>query len=668
MFRILFSLACLLAGAALWAQSPDSPLFDDDPMQHLPVGMEYSKYKIRTPEGLPMVKQRVEPLHWWTNMTNPRLEILVYDRNVALFTEASVDYPGVKVEYVRRQENPNYLFVGLYVSPLAKPGSFQITLAPASAAKMKMADGKSQMAGNTFKAKSITYELKAHPRKARASRESLSAKDLIYLIMPDRFANGDPSNDRVYSTNDTIVARQKLLFRHGGDLQGVINKLDYLEDLGVTALWLNPVLENDQPYASYHGYAVTDHYRIDPRLGTNEKYRELVDKAHARGIKIIMDVIFNHVGDEHWQMRDLPSSDWIHQWPEYTQTTYRAPTIFDPHASEYDRELMTDGWFDKHMPDLNQENNHLATYLIQNSIWWALYSGQDGYRIDTYAYPDTEFMATWNKRLLEEVPDLGIFGETWVHGPGVQAWFVGGNHLNQTTDTHLPGVTDFQLYYAINEAMSKDPGWTAGVNRIYYTLAQDHLYANPNKNIIFLDNHDLARIFTVYGKDLAKTKSALSMLLTMRGIPMIYYGTELAFTGAGGAFGEGGRVDFPGGFAGDTRDLFSPADRNATEADLFSLVKRMANYRKNSAALTTGKLTQFVPVDGVYVYFRQADDQTVMCVFNGNSEAKNLEVDARLSEMLAGASQGYDLTRDEKLSDLKTIELAGKETRVIVVE
>ncbi|MEM6770961.1 MAG: glycoside hydrolase family 13 protein, partial [Bacteroidota bacterium] len=661
-FRTLLSLACLLAGVTAFAQSPDSPLFDDDPMQHLPVGMEYSQYKIRQPEGLPLVKQRVEPLHWWTNMANPRLEVMIYDRNVAQYEAATVDYPGVKVEYVKRQANPNYLFVGLYVSPSAKPGSFDIRLAPA-AAPDKSSSQTVKQSGNT---KTIAYALKAHPRKARAGREPLSAKDLIYLVMPDRFANGDPSNDRVYSTNDTIVARQKLLFRHGGDLQGVITKLDYLQELGVTALWLNPVLENDQPYASYHGYAVTDHYRIDPRFGTNELYRELVEKAHAKGIKIIMDVIFNHVGDEHWQMRDLPSYDWIHQWPKYTQTTYRAPTIFDPNGSEYDRKLMTDGWFDKHMPDLNQQNEHLATYLIQNSIWWALYSGQDGYRIDTYAYPDTKFMAQWNKRLLEEVPDLGIFGETWVHGPGVQSWFVGGGHLNQTTNTHLPGVTDYQLYYAIHEAMSQEPGWTDGVNRIYYTLAQDHLYPDPSKNVTFLDNHDLARIYTVFGQDMTKTKSSLAMLLTMRGIPMLYYGTELGFTGAGGAFGEGGRVDFPGGFAGDARDLFSAADRNATEADLFNYVKRLANFRKDSPALTTGKLTHFVPVDGVYVYFRQADDQTVMCVFNGNSGNKPLKIDARLSEILAGATKGYDLTRDVKLAELKSLELAGKETRVIV--
>lgn len=638
------------------AQSPDSPLFNDDPMQHLPVGMEYSKYKIRDAKGLTEVEARVEPPNWWVNMEDPRLEILVYERYAGLLTEASTDHPGVKVEYVRNVENANYVFVGLYISPQTKPGVLQLNL--------KCDDTKSTSRGP----RTLQYELKAHPRSGWTATEELSSKDLIYLIMPDRFANGDPSNDRVYGTNDTIVARQKFLFRHGGDLQGIIDRLDYLQDLGVTALWLNPVLENDQPYASYHGYAVTDHYRIDRRFGNNELYRKLVEEAHAHGIKIVMDVIFNHVGDEHWQIKDLPASDWVHQWPEYTQTTYRAPTIFDPHGSEYDRKLMTDGWFDKHMPDLNQQNEYLANYLIQNSIWWSLYSGQDAYRIDTYAYPDTEFMAQWNKRLKEEIPHLGIFGETWVHGPGVQSWFVGGGHLSQTTDTHLPGVTDFQLYYAIQEAMAKDPGWTDGVNRIYYTLAQDHLYEDPSKNVTFLDNHDLARICTVFGEDMTKIKSSLALLLTLRGIPMLYYGTELAFTGAGGAFGEGGRVDFPGGFAGDERNLFQAADRTETEADLHGFVRRLARYRKKSNALTTGKLTQFVPKDGVYIYFRAAGNETVMVVFNGNPGEKTITLGTAYTEMLAGARTGQDLTRNVTINDLTKLSLKGKETRVIVLE
>ncbi|MBC6992819.1 glycoside hydrolase family 13 protein [Neolewinella lacunae] len=644
--KFLYLSLLLLVCNACRAQQ--SPVFNDDPMQHLPLGTELSQYRLREPTGLTNPSPRVEPLNWWTDMVDPRLEILIYDRNVAENDAVTVDYPGVVVEYVRRLANPNYLFVGLYISPGTSPGSFQLRLASRGRAT-----------------KNIPYELQAHPRKEWTGRSSLSPADLIYLIMPDRFANGDPGNDRVAGSTDTLVNRQKFLFRHGGDLQGIIDKLDYLADLGVTALWLNPVLENDQPYQSYHGYAVTDHYRIDPRLGTNALYRELVDQAHARGIKVVMDVIFNHVGDQHYQIQDLPSADWIHQWPEYTQTTYRATTLLDPNASEYDRRLMTDGWFDKHMPDLNQHQAHLASYLIQNSIWWTLFSGQDAFRIDTYAYPDADFMAEWNRRLREEIPHLGIFGETWVHGPAVQAWFTGGQAINQRLDSHLPGVTDFQLYYAINEAMSKDPGWTDGVLRIYYTLAQDYLYEHPGQNVTFLDNHDLARLYTVYDGDLVKVKSSLALLLTLRGIPMIYYGTELAFAGAGGAFGEGGRVDFPGGFPGDARNLFTAADRNATEQEVFTFVKNLANYRKQSAALTTGQLTQFLPRDGVYVFFRHAGDETVMVVFNGNATERKLTDLSPYTQMLSGFQRGEDLTRGSEATNLAGLTLAGKETRVL---
>lgn len=661
MIRQILTLLFLLLATTLSAQQPS--VFDDNPMQHLPLGMEYSQYVIREPTGLPLMKQRVEPLHWWTNMADPRLEVLIYDRKVAEFTEVSVAYPGVSVEYVRRLENPNYLFVGLYIAPGTSPGSFELNLASRVRALNNQAVGESGSQG-VGATKTMRYELKAHPRSGWAEREALSAKDLIYLIMPDRFANGDPGNDQVYGMADTLINRQKFLFRHGGDLQGIIDKLDYLEELGVTALWLNPVLENDQPYASYHGYAVSDHYRIDRRFGSNEKYRELVLEAHQRGIKIVMDVIFNHVGDQHWQIKDLPSKDWIHQWPEYTKTTYRAPTIFDPNGSEYDRKRMTDGWFDRHMPDLNQDNPHLAKYLIQNSIWWTLYSGQDAFRIDTYAYPDTEFMAEWNHRLQEEIPHLGIFGETWVHGPGVQAWFVGGEQLNQAVNTNLPGVTDFQVYYALNEALSKDPGWTEGVNRLYYTLAQDYLYPNPQRNVTFLDNHDISRIFTSVGEDMTKMKSALALLLTIRGIPMLYYGTELGFTGAGGAFGEAGRVDFPGGFAGDERNLFSPDDRTATEQELHSFVKRLANFRKSSQALTSGKTIQYVPQDGVYTFFRQQGNELVMVIFNGNKEARMITDLTPFNNQLGGLTNGFDLTRNAEVS-LKGMELGGKETRVV---
>jgi len=385
--------AFVLGATALYAQS--DKIFNDDPMQERALNVPVSEYVLREPTGAEAVEPRVEPPNWWVNMEDSRLELMIHEKDVSNYTTATTDHPGVTVEYVKRDANPNYLFVGLNVGPGAKPGSLKLRLAsrgPALNSRVIKQSG-SQAVGMT-----IDYTLLAHPRKQWSAREQLSAKDLMYLIMPDRFANGDVTNDVVPETHDTLLNRQKFFFRHGGDLQGIIDRLDYLEDLGITALWLNPVLENNQPYASYHGYAVTDHYRIDRRLGTNEKYHELVTKAHAKGIKIIMDVIFNHVGDQHYLMRDLPGTDWIHQWPEYTQTTYRAPTLLDPNASETDRKLMTDGWFDKHMPDLNQRNEHVASYLIQNSIWWALWSDQDAYRIDTYAYADADFAAEWNRR------------------------------------------------------------------------------------------------------------------------------------------------------------------------------------------------------------------------------------------------------------------------------
>jgi glycosidase len=647
-------------------------------MQERALGQAESEYHIRQPTGLTEPKDAgVYPPNWWVNMEDPLLEIMVYEKDIAQYGAVNVTEPGISVEYVKREANPNYLFIGLRISPGTKPCSFELELASRGRALQSrtvkqshsqiVTQSDSQTGVRAKENRVISYELLPHPRKNWNDRQQLSQQDLIYLIMPDRFANGDPTNDVVPEMNETHLNRNKFFFRHGGDLQGIIDRLDYLQDLGVTALWLNPVLENNQPYASYHGYAVTDHYRIDRRFGANEKYKELVAAAHKRGIKIIMDVIFNHVGDEHYLVRDLPDPDWIHQWPEYTKTTYRAPTLLDPNASDYDRKVMTDGWFDKHMPDLNQQNRHVANYLIQNSIWWTLWSDQDAYRIDTYAYADADFAAEWNRRLLEEIPHLGIYGETWVHGPGVQAWFTGGRGIHQDFDTHLPGVTDFQLYYAIQEALGRGPGWTEGVNRIYYTLAQDYLYKDPTKNIVFLDNHDIARLFTTVGEDMTKMKSALALLLTMRGIPMIYYGTEVGLTGAGGAFGEGGRIDFPGGFPDDTTDLFEAAGRDSTQAALHAYIKGLANFRLKSAALGKGELVQFVPRNGVYVYFRQHGNETVMVVFNGNNEAITLSDLSPYQEMVGGYTKGYDLTRGKDNTELQGMPFKGKEVRVLVL-
>ena len=643
----LFSLWLFLTcyAAPLAAQTD---VFDDDPMQERAIGQAESEYVLRAPTGLSQPDRTgVYPPNWWTGMVDPRVELMVYQKDAGRYDRATVSGNGAAVEYVKQVANPNYLFVGLRVAAGAPAQTLRLTLSGPDAAD-----------------RTIDYRLLPHPRTDWADREALSSKDLIYLIMPDRFANGDPANDVVAGMNETLLNRDKFFFRHGGDLQGIIDRLDYLAELGVTALWLNPVLENDQPYASYHGYAVTDHYRIDRRFGDNETYRELVAAAHRRGIKVIMDVIFNHVGDEHHIIRDLPATDWIHQWPEYTKTTYRAPTLLDPNASEYDRKLMTDGWFDKHMPDLNQQNEQLANYLIQNSIWWTLWSGQDAYRIDTYAYADADFAAEWNRRLREEVPHIGIYGETWVHGPAVQAWFTGGRGIHADFDSHLPGVTDFQWYYAVHEALAQEPGWTSGVNRIYYTLAQDYLYEDPTKNVVFLDNHDIARLFTTVGEDMTKMKSALALLLTARGIPMLYYGTEIGLTGAGGAFGEGGRVEFPGGWPGDAVDQFTAAGRTGVARELHTYVAQLARARQQSEALTEGDFTQFVPRDGVYVYFRHTASETVMVVFNGNSKPVTVQDWTPYRELIGVRTAGVNLANG-KTTELAGLTLRGKETVVL---
>ncbi len=683
---------------------------EESPMQKLPVGVEESKYFLREPSGLTEISPRVEPPNWWVGMQHKTLELLIYAPKVAKATQAKIKAKGVSVAYLKRLENPNYLFLGLSIREDAQAEKFQVllqdeldqtifrfdyTLAARSWAAQEdsiteesLADTKalapaSEATANKATANKATASEKqgnekTSTRKAGKKQNTgssskganlppLGAQDLIYLILPDRFANGDSQNDSVEGMQQQGVARHKFLFRHGGDLLGIMERLDYLEQLGVTAIWLNPVLENDQPYESYHGYAVTDHYRIDRRLGTNEQYKLLVQMAHERGIKVIMDVIFNHVGDQHYQILDIPSRDWIHQWPQYTQTTYRATTLLDPYATDYDRRLMTDGWFDKHMPDLNQQNPHLANYLIQNSIWWTAYSGQDAFRIDTYAYPDPHFMAEWNRRLQAEFPQLGIFGETWVHGPAVQAWFTQGDRLHPPFNTALPGVTDFQLYYAINEALAKDPGWTDGVLRLYYTLAQDYLYEQPEKNVVFLDNHDLARFFTVVGQDMDKFKSGLALLLSLRGIPMLYYGTELGFTGEGGGFGEGGRVDFPGGWHSDQPNLFQEKDRNATQQTIFNYVKRLANFRKNNAVMWQGTFRQYVPQDGLYCFYRQLGEERMIVFFNGKNSAQSIDLQP-YQAAIGPKTEAYDLTRDEKTRLDQSLTLKAKETRILIIQ
>jgi glycosidase len=610
-------------------------IYNDDPEQRIPLGVDRPVHRHITADGGTVDQARVEPPFWWVDMAEPELEILIYEQDVR-DSEVIIQYPGVQLKGVTRLQNPNYLFVRVELTPWAKPGTMKIQL---------------KKGGET---KTIDYPLLSRTTNHRI-RPSLTNADVIYLLMPDRFANGDPTNDSVEGMTQQGVNRDKMFFRHGGDLKGILDHLDYLEDLGITAIWINPVLENDQPFESYHGYAITDHYQIDRRFGSNEEYLQLVEACHQRGIKVIMDVIFNHVGDQHFLIKDLPSEDWIHQYDEYTRTTFRAPTLMDPYASKADQDLMANGWFDHHMPDLNQHQPQLANYLIQNSIWWIEYSGQDAYRIDTYAYPDQDFMAEWGRRLQEEYPWLSFFGETWVHGPGVQAQFTEDNQLREGYNSFLPSVTDFQLHYAIIEAVKQPQGWTSGAARIYYSLAQDFLYEDPYRNIVFLDNHDVSRFYSETGGDVRKLKLGLTFLLTTRGIPMIYYGTEILMDGLADPDGLV-REDFPGGWEGDPVNKFEESGRTESEQDVFAFTRDLIRFRTNTPALQDGKLTQFVPVDGVYVYFRYDEEHTVMIILNTHDQQQELATD-RFKELLDGYSSAEVVGTGQRLNSLKNINL-----------
>ena len=562
---------------------------------------------------------RVDPPFWWLEMASNELEILISGENIAK-TEVRIDNPEIRILKTDRFENDDYIALRIAIGADVMPGAFNLVFT---------VDGKQT---------SIPYTLRARRPNAK-QRAGLNPSDCIYLLMPDRFANGDPNNDDVKGMNQKGVARDSLLLRHGGDLKGVANHLDYIKDLGVTALWLNPVLENDEPKESYHGYAITDHYRVDPRLGDNEGYAQLVKDCHAKGLKMVMDMVYNHWGDKHYLHRNLPAADWIHQQTTFRRTNYRDPVLVDPYASKADRDLYTDGWFDHHMPDLDQKNAHVANYLIQNSVWWIEYADLDAFRIDTYLYSDLQFMHDLIARIQLEYPAFGLFGETWVQGVANQVP-VTVNNLRQPNMGNLPGVTDFQLYYAINDALTQKMGWTEGVSRMYLTLAQDFLYANPDQNVVFLDNHDLSRFYSVVGENLEKYKMGITWLLTTRGIPMLFYGTEILMKNYSNPDAKV-RGDFPGGWSGDKQNKFTATGRNAQEQEAFLFLTQMLKWRSGNAAIREGKLLQFIPDDGIYVYFRYTESASVMVIMNCNDSEKTLQLE-RFAEKLNGFNQFRD--------------------------
>ncbi len=584
----------------------------------------------------------IEPPSWFTGMKEPSVQLMVYGKEIGSF-DVKADYPGVKVTTLIKTENPNYLFVNLDISNGTLPGNIPLTFTR----------GKQKM--------TYSYSLLAHPA---GSVKGFNTSDVIYLLMPDRFANGDPSNDNVDGMLET-VNRTNPGGRHGGDLKGVSEHLDYIKDLGVTGIWLNPFIENNQPASSYHGYSITDFYSVDPRYGSNEDFRNLVSKTHNMGMKLVMDMIFNHIGSGHWWMKDLPSNDWVHQFSNFTRTNYRASTYMDPYAAKGDEDLMEKGWFDKTMPDLNQRNPLVETYLTQNSLWWIATFGIDGIRMDTYPYPEKNMMSRWAKRITDEFPGFFIVGEVWYQQEAPTAYWAYNKVNSDGYRSNLPSVTDFPLSLATHRAFNEPDNWTDGVARLYLVLSQDFLYPDPFRNVIFLDNHDLTRYFTQTGMRLDIYKMALSFIMTTRGIPQFYYGTEIVMQGDKSK-GDGYlRQDFPGGWDGDTKNAFTGQNLSSTENEAYAFTKKLLNWRKDKEVIHSGKLKQFIPENNLYVYFRYNDKEAVMVILNNNEKENRTITKERYHEAMGGFTRGTEVITGADMQDLSSFTIAPKTAMII---
>jgi neopullulanase len=598
--------------------------------------------------GLAAGAQRlnVYPSNWWVGMKHSTIQVMIRGGNAGEARNVSVDYPGVTVVDWHRLSNPHYLFVHLRIDPLAKPGNVRIALMGVAT---KSATGKGAASKGVAAGSSDIAILPLEERRTgngTAYAQGVNASDFIYFLMPDRYSNGDPGNDRVTGLKDQSLDRDSMYLRHGGDFQGIMNHLDYLQSLGVTTLWMTPVVLNDMPNRTEHGYAFTDHYTVDPRLGGAEGYRKLSAALHARGMKLIQDAVYNHVGLYHFLVQDLPDSGFLHQWPVYTQTNYRGEPLMDPHASATDRTLSSDGWFTRQMPDLNQDNPDLGEFLIEHAIWSVEAFGVDAWRIDTYMYNSLEFMNRCNQALFDEYPRITMFGECWTTGVARQAYFT-RNILDLPFKSNLPGVLDFQcLFNGIAGAVKDTSAWGGGVDQLYQTLGDDFLYQDPAANVIFLDNHDMTRFFSQVGEDVAGQKMGLEWLLTERGIPQLYYGTEVLMKGIDNPDGLV-RLDFPGGWAGDAKNAFTGAGLNADESGVQQLVRKLGQYRLHSSALRTGKMMQYVPHGSLYVYFRYDGRQTVLCAMNTGNAPVALDF-GRFSERVTGFSTGVDVVTGER--------------------
>lgn len=585
---------------------------------------------------------RIDPANWFVGMKNTSLQLMVYGENIRQ-ADVTTDYDGVKIDSIVRLDSPNYLLVYLNLEGV-RPGEMTLNFKNGKAVKK------------------VKYELKAREKRGE-ERMGFTNADVLYMLMPDRFADGNPDNNDIKGMNPYKTDRSQPSLRHGGDLEGIRRHLDYFKELGVTALWFTPVLENNSPGGSYHGYATTDYYRVDPRFGTNDEYRRLTDEAHAKGLKIVMDMIFNHCGFEHPWINDMPSKDWLNtpEWlydrkdktkaevnRKYMQTTYKLTPTVDPYASAIDLKETVDGWFVPSMPDLNQRNPHVIRYLIQNSIWWIETVGIDGIRMDTYPYADADAMALWMKTIDEEYPNFNVVGETWVSDPPYTAAWQKDSKISQR-NSYLKTVMDFSFHAKINQAKYENTdGSGNGMNRIYENFVYDYLYPNPSSVMAFVENHDTDR-FLGNGRDTTALKQAMAILLTVKRIPQLYYGTEILMNGTKEKTDGYVRKDFPGGFPGDDHNAFTAGGRTPEENAMFTWLSRLLHWRQGNDVITKGSQTQFIPYNGVYVIARRYNGRTVMTVVNGTGRTTVFAV-KRYAEVIGHNTEAKDVLTDRTVS------------------
>ena len=607
---------------------------------------------------------RIEPTNWYVGMKDTSLQLMVYGKDVRN-ADVEINYPGVRIDSIARLDSPNYLLVYLNIDG-AKAGEMTLNFK----------QGK--------QSKKVKYELRDRAM-AGDKRIGFTNEDVLYMLMPDRFANGNPQNDVIKTMRDKTCDRNAPSLRHGGDLEGIRQHLDYFKELGVTTLWFTPVLENDNPSdgksSSYHGYATTDYYKVDPRFGTNDEYKRLIDEAHQNGLKVVMDMIFNHCGYYHPWVADLPSKDWLNtpEWLEdqakgnkdgiiktnekYLQTNGKLTTVLDPYASKFDLHQTVDGWFVPTMPDLNQRNPHVLKYLIQNSEWWIETVGIDGIRMDTYPYADADAMALWMKTINNEYPNFNTVGEAWVTEPAYTAALQKDSKLSEK-NSHLKTVMDFAFFDRINQAKNEETDdWFSGMNRVYNVFCYDYLYPNPKSVMAFVENHDTDR-FLGEGKDTVALKQAMALLLTINRIPQVYYGTEVLMNGTKAITDGYVRCDYPGGWTGDKHNAFTAEGRTKAENDMFYWMSRLLHWRQGNEVITKGSQTQFCTHKGIYVIARQYNGKNVMTIINGKREANELDV-KRYAEIIGNAEKAIDVTTGRNVIINHNIKLRPRQAMIL---